>query len=177
MTQPTPGLPFADPFDANNDPEFEADLTDVKSNFNVESDKWEAYISDVIRTSSKANNPMFEWTWTLTGRRMKDNLASVSADDAGKTFKNFTALTPNALWKVAETTEAVGLGATGSVAKFKKSDAVGLMAILDIGDQEYEGKTRSSINTVLPHPGGVKRVQAAGVPPTGAPPAPAGLPA
>lgn len=153
-----------DPFAQESEAEFEVDLTDVKSNFNVDNDDYEMYVVDVIKTMSQANNPMFEWTFKLTGKRGRDKFQTVDNDAAGKDFKMFTALTPQGLWKVGEVTEALGLGEVGAVAKFKRSDAIGLMCIGSIAMEKYKGKDRSSLGSVSPHPGGVRKATPAGVP-------------
>lgn len=157
--------PFQDPFANEADDEVEVDLTDIKSAFDVPNDSYESYCCDFQKTTSEAGNPMFEWTFRFTGKRKADNYQKVDETAVDKEFKTFTALTPNAMWKVAEVTEALGLGAQGSVAKFKKSDAIGRMAICVMGKGKYKGKDRSQIDALEPHPAGAgTRVTPAGVP-------------
>ena len=78
----------------------------------------------------------------------------MSGEYAGKEFSLFTALTPSALWKVAETVEALGLGKGGTVSKFTKNEALSRRCIISIQKETYNGQERSSIAKVLPHPDG-----------------------
>ncbi len=78
----------------------------------------------------------------------------MSGEHAGKEFPLYTAITPSALWKVAETVEALGLGKGGTMSKFTKSEAMFRRCIINIQKDTYNGQERSSITKVLPHPDG-----------------------
>jgi len=146
-----------DPFAQSNpqeDVEFQVDLTDIQSNFRIPKGEYEAVCFDVERSISDAGNPMIIWSFRLT-----------KGEFAGREWKNFTALTPQAMWKVAETVESLGLGATGSVSRFKAEDALGRLCVLAMIDDEYKGQKRSAIGSVMPHPDGVgTKMKAAGQP-------------
>lgn len=94
--------------------------------------------------SKNSGNPMWVWNFVIT-----------KGPHAGMDFPVFTSLTQNALWKLTETLAGLGLPhESGEKAKFSKSDAIGRMAILRIVTGNYQGKDRSEIQTLLPHPKG-----------------------
>ena len=72
-----------------------------------------------------------------------------TGDQAGFQLKSFTAITPAAMWKVAETVEALGVGQTGTVVKFKRSDVINRECGLVVEDNDYNGSVRSSIARVI----------------------------
>lgn len=146
--------PFADPGAAPEGDDFEVDLSNIESTFRIKAGSYTGKLVNLERTVSNAGNPMWVWSWLL-----------VDGPGAGRTFKNFTAITPQALWKVAETLSAIGLGAEGQVSKFRVADALSRLATIAIVDDSYEGKDRSSIGSVFPHPEGAGTMaKAAGQP-------------
>lgn len=130
---PMPGSP------AVSGPEsFEIDLTNVQDNFKVPDGLYRVRCQDVEQSVSKGGNPMFVWTFAVA-----------EGDFTGREFKVFTALTPAAMWKVAETVMALGVGQQGQVVKFKRSDVVGKDCGALIEENEYNGQTRSQISRVM----------------------------
>lgn len=117
---------------------FEVDLTDVQDNFTVPDGLYKVRCQDVEQSVSKSGNPMFVWTFVV-----------VEGNFTGREFKVFTALTPAAMWKVAETVKAMGVGQQGQVVKFKRSDVVGKDCGAQIEATEYNGQTRSQISRVM----------------------------
>lgn len=118
---------------------FEVDLTDVQMNsFAIPDGNYRAKCTEVEQTVSKGGNPMFVWTFEV-----------VEGDHKGFQSKVFTAITPAAMWKVAETVIALGVGQTGSVVKFKRSDVVGKECGIVLEASEYNGTTRSSVVRVM----------------------------
>lgn len=81
---------------------------------------------------------MFVWDFELSEGQYK-----------GRTMKVFTAITPAAMWKVAETVIALGIGQSGEVVKFKRSDVINRECGVIIGQSEYNGNTRSQIEKVV----------------------------
>ena len=81
---------------------------------------------------------MFVWTFVV-----------VDTEHAGFESKVFTALTPAAMWKVAETVVALGVGQQGQVVKFKRSDVLGKECGALIEETEYSGSIRSQISRVM----------------------------
>ena len=131
-----PTMPGTAP--ATNDA-FEVDLTSVqKSSYAIPDGIYAAKCIDVTQDVSKSGNPMFVWEFELVG-----------GDYNGRTFKSWTAITPAAMWKVAETVQALGVGQTGRVVKFKRSDVIGKACGLVIEKDEYNGKENSKISNVI----------------------------
>lgn len=105
-----------------------------------------ARLTDMRQQESKQNNPMIIWDFTI-----------VSGPAAGENIASFTAITPNAMWKLTALLAALGLPVNG----FRKSDAINRMCHLVIAKEEYpkgSGQIRDSITDVLPHPDGVGKM-------------------
>lgn len=117
---------------------FEVDLSEVQSGFTIPDGVYRVKCIEIEQTVSKGGNPMFQWTFEV-----------VSGDHAGFQSKVFTALTPAAMWKVAETVEALGVGQTGQVVKFKRSDVINKECGALFEQNEYNGQIRSSISRVM----------------------------
>lgn len=131
---PMPGAPSA-----NSNMSFEVDLTEVQENdYTIPDGTYRAKCVDVSQDVSKGGNPMFVWSFELIGGQYN-----------GRSFKSWTAITPAAMWKVAETVMALGVGQTGQVVKFKRTDVVGKECGLLIEQDEYNGKTTSKVSRVL----------------------------
>jgi hypothetical protein len=125
-----------DAFDNDfDDEDFDIDLEGTGL---LEEGVYGAVCEDVERGESKAGNPMFIWLFSLL-------------DDRSETFKVYTAITPAALWKLAEVVEALGLGSGGGRVKFKKSQAVGTLCNLSIKHSQYQGVVRAQADKVLAH--------------------------
>lgn len=117
---------------------FEVDLSEVKSGFTIPDGIYRVKCIEIEQTVSKGGNPMFAWTFEVS-----------AGPNTGFQSKVFTALTPAAMWKVAETVEALGVGQTGQVVKFKRSDVINKECGALIEQNEYNGQTRSSISRVM----------------------------
>lgn len=117
---------------------FEVDLTDVQDNFKIPDGNYKVRCIDIEQSVSKGGNPMFVWTFEIS-----------EGDHAGFQSKVFTAITPAAMWKVAETVQALGVGQTGSVVKFKRTDVINKECGALIEATEYNGNTRSQISRVM----------------------------
>lgn len=128
---PMPGAPVT------ND-SFEVDLTNVEDGYTIPDGNYKVKCMNVEQTISKGGNPMFVWTFEVS-----------EGDHVGFQSKVFTAITPAAMWKVAETVVALGVGQTGSMVKFKRSDVVGKECGALIEKTEYNGKERSQISRVM----------------------------
>ena len=145
MRDPNLGIPtpFGTPND--NDDEFSVNLSEapVGGGYLIPDGDYPAVLVDLRKGFSKNGNPQWVWTFAIMG-----------GEHAGKEFPLYTAIIPSALWKVAETIEALGLGKGGSVSKFTKSEALSRRCIISIRKDTYNGQERSSIAKVLPHPDG-----------------------
>lgn len=139
-TQPTtPGAPMPGGNSASANDAFEVDLSDVQEqSYTIPDGTYRAKCIDVSQDVSKSGNPMFVWTFELIGGQY-----------AGRQFKSWTAITPAAMWKVAETVIALGVGQTGKVVKFKRGDVVNRECGLVIEQDEYNGKVSSKISRVI----------------------------
>lgn len=118
---------------------FEVDLTNVQdSSFAIPDGTYKAKCIDITQDVSKSGNPMFVWEFEIT-----------EGDYRGRTFKSWTAVTPAAMWKVAETVQALGVGQTGQVVKFKKGDVINKLCGIVMEQDEYNGKPTSRITRVI----------------------------
>lgn len=117
---------------------FEIDLSEVSSGFTIPDGVYKVKCVDIEQTVSKGGNPMFAWTFDVS-----------AGPHAGFQSKVFTALTPAAMWKVAETVEALGVGQTGQVVKFKRSDVLNKECGAMFETSEYNGNTRSQISRLM----------------------------
>lgn len=131
---PTPG-----PAASASADEFSADLTNVESSGLVPDGTYRVRCANVEQSVSKGGNPMFVWDFEIA-----------SGDHQGRILKVFTAITPAAMWKVAETVQALGIGQIGSVVKFKRSDVIGKECGAVVEETEYNGSKRSQISRVMP---------------------------
>lgn len=132
MPTPAGGAPAND--------NFEVDLTGVEAGggFVIPDGIYKVRCIEVEQTVSKGGNPMFVWTFEVT-----------EGEKAGFQSKVFTAITPAAMWKVAETVIALGVGQEGSVIKFKRTDVIGKECGALIEATEYNGTNRSQISRVM----------------------------
>ena len=131
-TTPMPGAP------AGPD-SFEVDLTDVQENsFTIPDGLYKIKCIDIEQSVSKGGNPMFIWTFEIS-----------EGNHTGFQSKLFTAITPAAMWKVAETVQALGIGQTGQTVKFKRTDVINKECGALIETTEYNGQNRSQISKVM----------------------------
>ena len=133
QTSPMPGSSV--PMGADN---FEVDLSAVQNGFTIPDGVYRVKCIEIEQTVSKGGNPMFAWTFEVS-----------AGPHTGFQSKVFTALTPAAMWKVAETVEALGVGQTGQVVKFKRSDVINKECGALFEQTEYNGNTRSQISRVM----------------------------
>lgn len=131
---PMPGNTYA----SNGADSFEVDLTEVQNGFVIPDGNYRLKCIDIEQQVSKGGNPMFVWTLEVS-----------AGQHAGFQGKVFTAITPAAMWKVAETVKAFGVGQEGQMVKFKRSDVVGKECGGYIEKTEYNGQERSQIQRVF----------------------------
>ena len=117
---------------------FEVDLSDVQSGFTIPDGVYKVKCVEIEQTVSKGGNPMFAWTFEIS-----------AGPHTGFQSKVFTALTPAAMWKVAETVEALGVGQTGQVVKFKRSDVLNKECGAMFEQSDYNGQERSQIARLM----------------------------
>lgn len=134
-------LPFEGSFDGDAD-EFEVDLDGVDAGVIPEGD-YEMELIDVERGFSNNGNAMWTWRWQVS-----------RGPNKGRNIPNYTALSPQALWKVVETFDALGIERTEGGTKFKRSDVIGTLAMAHIVTGSYDGRDRSEIKALKAHPRG-----------------------
>lgn len=134
----TAPAPAGAPMPGGGSDTFEVDLTDVESQGLIPEGAYLARCTNVEQSVSKGGNPMFVWDFELSEGQGK-----------GRVMKVFTAITPAAMWKVAETVIALGVGQTGEVVKFNRSDVVGRDCGVIVADSEYNGNVRSQVSKVV----------------------------
>lgn len=117
---------------------FEVDLTNVQSGFVIPDGYYKAKCTEVEQSVSQSGNAMFVWTFTI-----------IEGEYTGREFKTFTSMAPAALWKVAEVVQALGVGQTGEVVKFNRSQVIGKECGLILEESEYNGQVRSQISRVI----------------------------
>jgi len=130
---PTPGAPTGGSVSDN----YEVDLTGITGP-SVPDGSYKVRCIEIEQNVSKSGNPMFVWTFEIAEGQYQ-----------GFQLKVFTAITPAAMWKVAETVEALGVGQSGSVVKFKRSDVINKECGALVEATEYNGNTRSQISRVM----------------------------
>lgn len=134
---PMPGAPM--PGAPTTNDSFEVDLTGVETNsFTIPDGVYKVRCMNVEQSVSKGGNPMFVWDFEIS-----------EGPKAGFKSKVFTAITPAAMWKVAETVIALGVGQQGSVVKFKRSDVINKECGALFETTEYNGQNRSQISRVM----------------------------
>lgn len=118
---------------------FEVDLSGVQDqSYAIPDGTYKAKCIEVSQDVSKSGNPMFVWEFEIT-----------EGQYAGRTFKSWTAITPAAMWKVAETVIALGIGQQGQVVKFKRQDVLNKECGIVMEQDEYNGKPTSKISRVI----------------------------
>lgn len=136
---PNPGAPMPGAPTNTSTDSFEVDLSNVEmNNFTIPDGLYKVKCVEVEQGVSKSGNPMFIWTFEVS-----------EGERTGFQSKVFTAITPAAMWKVAETVQALGVGQTGQVVKFKRSDVINKECGAMFETSEYDGKNRSSIASVI----------------------------
>lgn len=117
---------------------FEVDLSNVENSFTIPDGNYRVRCKEIEQSVSKGGNPMFVWTFEVS-----------EGPYSGFQSKVFTAITPAAMWKVAETVVALGVGQQGQMVKFKRSDVINKECGAVIEKTEYNGKTNSQIQRLM----------------------------
>lgn len=135
--------PYGSPTDDDDD-DFSAEF-DGDETATVAAGTYTARVVDVVKGDSKAGNPMWTWTFAVTG-----NEKGKKSDFDGKELKLWTALTPAAMWKLSETVQALGIPVEDNKIKCKKGDLVGKSCLIEVQEDEYNGRPSAKINKCLP---------------------------
>lgn len=137
-TAPANSSPIPNSPTSNTNDTFEVDLSGVSDGYTIPDGTYPARCIDVQQTVSKGGNPMFVWDFEVS-----------SGDFQGRTFKLWTAITPAAMWKVAETVIALGVGQAGETVKFSRGDVLNKPCGIVVEADEYNGKPSSRITRVI----------------------------
>lgn len=131
--------PFGNPAGEEVDDNFEIDGLESDS-FKCKPGKHKAKLVDLTKEVSKAGNNMWVFCFAI-----------VAGDDAGKELKIWCALTPRAIFKLNETLQAFkGVEIKDGRASFKRTDIINQEVMIEVEDQEYNGRTTSSIKRAHP---------------------------
>ncbi len=118
---------------------FEIDLSGVPTGYTIPNGEYTVELMNVEQGVSKSDNPQYIWYFEVVDH----------PQHSGWELRVFTALTPAAMWKVAETVEALGLTGQGNTIRFKRSDVVGKRCRAVVEEQEYNGTVRSQISKLM----------------------------
>lgn len=72
---------------------------------------------------------------------------------AGRDFDSYVSFSPAARFKVVETYTALGLPLTGP---YPRKQAIGVNVLLNLQDEEYQGRWSAKIKSVVAHPKSTK---------------------
>lgn len=118
---------------------FEEDFTDITGAGLAEEGMHHAKIVDFEKTTSKSGNPQYVWQFLI-----------IAGPSKNVQLKYWTSLLPQARWKIVEALEAIGIQASGTIARFKRSDIVGRVCIIDVAHEDFDGRTTHKVTKVYP---------------------------
>lgn len=98
-------------------------------------------------TSKSSGNPMWTWTFVIMGQR-KAGHTELDTKFAGKEYKLYTVITPQAMWKLREVIAAVTGKACGKDINFTKQDVIGREVRMSMKDDTYQGVEKSKLDKV-----------------------------
>lgn len=113
------------------------DFTGVETGgggFHIPEGLYPLRVETVKKGISSNDNEQFEWIFKGTGGKAK-----------GKKFYFYTPLVEQALWKLRETLECLGLDVPDSALEVDLDELEGLEATGSVEDDEYRGKVRSKL--------------------------------
>lgn len=133
-----PGKPVGLPQTSDGEM-YEENFTDVEG-FPIASEgSHHAKIINFEKSESKGGNPQYVWQFRITAGDSKDI-----------ELRFWTSLLPQARWKAAETLDAIGIEATGSIARFHRGDIIGRPCIIEVVHDTFEGRLNHKVQRVHP---------------------------
>lgn len=115
---------------------YELDLSDIESSGLITGGAYPMVLDKIEFGRSKAGNDKLVWKF-----RIIDN-----ANYGGRVLQLHTAITPDALWKIRQVSDALG-----QPPKFTPGDhLIGTVVTGVVVDDEYEGRKRSALQEVMP---------------------------
>lgn len=136
--------PFGNPSDGGVDDIFEVNISEEMAGNMIPEGIYVGKCIDIEKKTSKAGNPMWKWDFVI-----------IEGPHSGTEFTLFTAITPAAIWKLAETLDAFGLAEAGKPTKFSRADVLNVIVEMEIQDDEYNNTPKSSLNKVMKYSKGV----------------------
>jgi len=122
------------------------DLTGIKTEFEaLDPGYYDAVVEGCELKSSKAHQPILNWRFNI-----------INGEAEGRKAFLTTSLQKQALWKFKQTLIALGYekdDLEGAV-DFEPTDVIGMECVIVMVPDEYQGKTRSKLDRVLP-PGSI----------------------
>ena len=98
----------------------------------------------VHEESKSSGNPMLTWTFTMH-----------EGDYKGMDFTLWTTLTENSMWKMSDVLTALGIEwEPGVPLRINTKMVAGRLVRMSIVDDKFEGRSRSKLKSILPHPDG-----------------------
>jgi hypothetical protein len=107
--------------------------------FHIPEGQYAMEVAEVEEGVSKNDNEQLEWKFRGTEGKAK-----------GKIFYYYTTLTPESLWKLGLTLQALGVEVPDSATDVDLDDLVGKECMGTVIDDEYQGKTKSKLTEIAP---------------------------
>jgi hypothetical protein len=135
--------------DGGSDEDFSFDASQARESKYVIPDAWYGgVVSNVERATSSSGNPMYVWY-----------IDGTEGPSVGITFRVYTVLSDDAIWRLLNMVQSLGMPIPADKkVSFKKKDVIGKQLKFLTKVEEYNGKKRSGITEVKPHPAGAERV-------------------
>ena len=119
----------------------EVDFTDVEvgggGGFHIPEGEYGMIVESVKTGTSSNDNEQLEWIFKGTEGKAK-----------GKSFYFYTPLVEQALWKLRQTLEALGVEVPDSAMDIDLDELEGLECVGNVVDDEYKGKERSKLDSL-----------------------------
>jgi hypothetical protein len=118
------------------------DLTGIKTEFEpLEPGYYDAVVESCELKNSKAHQPILNWRFNI-----------INGEAEGRKAFLTTSLQKQALWKFKQVLVALGYERTdlAGAVEFEPTDVIGMECVVVMVPDEYEGKTRSKLDRVLP---------------------------
>src|SRR5512147_3287762 len=128
-----------------NEANWETVFPDEDKDLLPEGNQYIGKCTNVVKGIAKSSgNPKYTFSFVI-----------VKGPYAGRDFDLDCAVTEAAMWKLGETLRALGVsGQSGEKVKWSRAACVGVMVLLDIYTDTYQGRKRSKIRSLLAHPNG-----------------------
>lgn len=115
---------------------FEVDLAGVESNALIAEGTYALYLDNIEAATSNAGNPMWVWFFRIFNHPQYN----------GRQLRIWTALTAEAMFKVKETCEAIGL--VGDKPRFTLQDIRYIVVFGQVVHEEFDNRVRNTLARV-----------------------------